>query len=329
MSEKGIRVSGRIAKQGKLALIAVCLFAICTGLASAEHTRRWRQSTYDEFLKGTTRGIAVRSDGRLELAPKFTQLADADASYLWALRLDSKGTLYASGGSPACRSIARADWHFPHQCSIAFDAKGMLYVATSPDGKVYRVSASGEKSVFFDAKTKYIWDIAFGPDGVLYVATGDKGQIFSVAPDGKSEVFYASDEAHIRVLTFDGKGSLIVGTEPSGRVLRLTKAKGAGTAEGFVLYETPKREVTALAVAQDGSIFAAAIGERQHNAAVSPGAAPSVTTTTITSTGNVTVVSPAQGTATDAVCCVPAADFERDLQDCVGRRPGRAVDLAR
>src|SRR5260370_8853395 len=70
-------------------------------MAAAEHTRRWRQSTYDEFLKGTTHGIAVRSDGRLELAPKFTQLADADASYLWAVRLDARGTAYASGGSPA------------------------------------------------------------------------------------------------------------------------------------------------------------------------------------------------------------------------------------
>ncbi len=304
MSERGIRVSGRIAKQGKLALVAVCFFATCAGLATAEHTRRWRQSTYDEFLKGTTRGIAVRSDGRLELAPKFTQLADADASYLWALKLDSKGTLYASGGSPAKvfrldasgKTLTVFESNELSAQAIAFDAKGTLYVATSPDGKVYRVSASGEKTVFFDPKTKYVWDIAFGPDGVLYVATGDKGQIFSVAPDGKSEVFYASDEAHIRVLTFDGKGNLIVGTEPSGRVLRLTKAKGAGTAEGFVLYETPKREVTALAVGQDGSIFAAAIGERQHNAAVSPGAVPSVTTTTITSSGNVTVVSPAQGT---------------------------------
>ena len=34
--------------------------------------------------------------------------------------------------------------------------------------------------------------------------------------------------------------------------------------EGFVLYETSKREVTALAVAPDGNIYAAAIGERQH-----------------------------------------------------------------
>src|SRR5437773_9216856 len=56
----------------------------------SEHTRRWRQSTYEEFLKGTAHGVAVRSDGRLELAPKFTLLADADASYLWSVRLEDR-----------------------------------------------------------------------------------------------------------------------------------------------------------------------------------------------------------------------------------------------
>ena len=285
-------------------MIAAGFFALSAGMATAEHTRRWRQSTYDEFLKGTTHGIAVRSDGRLELAPKFTQLAEADASYLWAVKLDSKGTPYAAGGSPAkvfkLDANGKATTIFESSelsaQAMAFDAKGTLYVATSPDGKVYRVPAAGEKSVFFDAKTKYIWDLAFGPDGVLYVATGDKGQVYSVTPEGKSEVFYTSDEAHIRVLAFDGKGNLIAGTEPSGRVLRLTKAHGAGTADGFVLYETPKREVTALAVGPDGAIFAAAIGERQHNAAVSSGISTAMTTTTITANGNVTVVSPAMGT---------------------------------
>src|SRR5262249_21440508 len=74
-----------------LAAIIAMLSAWAT-ITFAEHTRRWKQSTYDEFLKGTTHGVAVRSDGRLELAPKFAQLADADASYLWAVKLDSKGT---------------------------------------------------------------------------------------------------------------------------------------------------------------------------------------------------------------------------------------------
>jgi WD40 repeat protein len=257
-------------------------FASSVSPLHAEHTRRWLQTTYEEFLKGTAHGVAVRSDGRLELAPKFTLLADADASYLWSLRLDPKGVLYAAGGSPAKvfrfdnggkPTIAFESTDLVAQ-SIAFDSKGTLYVATSPDGKVYRVSASGEKSVFFDPKTKYIWDIAFRADGNLYVATGDKGQVFAVSPDGKGELFYASDEAHIRVLAFDANKNLLAGTEPNGRVLRITrpdaksprkdKAASASAAEGFVLYETSKREITSLAVAPDGSIYVAAIGEKQR-----------------------------------------------------------------
>jgi WD40 repeat protein len=258
--------------------------------AFAEHTRDWRQSTYDEFLKGNPHGIAVRSDGRLELAPKFTLLADADASYLWSLRVDPKGVLYAAGGSPA--RVFRFDNTNPSQQeqnaaagkasivfestdlvaqAIAFDSKGALYVATSPDGKIYKVSSTGEKSVFFDPKTKYIWDLAVSPDGTLFVATGDKGQIFAVSPDGKGQLFYSSDEAHIRVLAFDRHANLLAGTEPSGRILRVTRAQNkssgkadAAQAEGFVLYETSKREVTAITVSSDGQIYAAAIGEKQR-----------------------------------------------------------------
>src|SRR5579871_172795 len=282
----------------KLVYLAT-IFALAALAVHAEHTRRWKQSSYEDFLKGTTHGVAVRSDGRLELAPKFTQLADADASYLWSIKLDAKGTPYAAGGSPA--KVIRLDSGAKPVTvfqstdlsvqAIAFDSKGTLYVGTNPDGKVYRVSPSGEKSVFFDPKTKYIWDLAFGSDGVLYVATGDKGQIFAVSPDGKSELFYASDEAHIRVLAFDAKGNLVVGTEPSGRVLRVTKKFNAGArkdkdkeaaAEGFVLYETSKREITALAVAPDGNIYAAAIGAKQH-----PGAA---STAIISTSGGTTTI---------------------------------------
>ena len=268
----------------------------------AEHTRGWRQSTYDDFLKGNSNGVTVRSDGRLELSPKFTLLADADASFLWSLRVDPKGVLYAGGGSPAkvfrFEGSGKPTTAFESTDlavqAIVFDAKGTLYVATSPDGKVYRVSASGEKSVFFDPKTKYIWDLAFGSDGTLYVATGDKGQIFAVSPDGKSQLFYNSDEAHIRVMAFDTKGNLLVGTEPSGRVLRVTplanksarKDKDSAAAEGFVLYETSKREVTALAVAPDGNIYAAAIGEKQRTSAQLTGIiTTSQGTTTITAGG--------------------------------------------
>jgi WD40 repeat protein len=308
-----------------------CLLAVaCAFVARAEHTRRWRITTYEEFLKGKANGVAVRSDGRLELAPKFALIADADASYLWSLRTDPKGVLYAAGGSPA--KVFRFDtagkpttvFESPDLSAqaIAFDQQGNLYVGTSPDGKVYRVSSSGEKSVFFDPKTKYIWDLAFSSDGTLYVATGDKGQIFAVDSSGKGELFYSSDEAHIRVLAFDPSGNLIAGTEPNGRVLRVSHAntkfprpnksqdksqdKSLPAAQGFVLYETAKREVTALAVAPDGTIYVSAIGEKQRNVTPAPSAVfvTPQNTTTIT---NSPAISSAQAVNPSVFVAFPPA----------------------
>src|SRR5258706_3028893 len=282
------------------------LSALITSPLLAEHTRTWRQGSYEDFLKGTPHGVAVRSDGRLELAPKFTLIADADASYLWSLRVDPKGALYAAGGSPA--KVFRLDGNGSGKPTtvfestdlvaqaIGFDARGQLYVATSPDGKVYRVSASGERTVFFDPKSKYVWDLAFAADGTLYVATGDKGQIFAVSPDGKGELFYASDEAHIRELAFDTHNNLLAGTEPSGRILRVSrseknrKEKDSAVGEGFVLYETGKREVTAIAVAPDGKIYAAAIGDKQHPATPAPTTVVTTPQATTTISGGAVVL---------------------------------------
>jgi WD40 repeat protein len=312
------------------AVLACLLAVVCAFAAHAEHTRRWRITTYEEFLKGKANGVAVRSDGRLELAPKVALIADADASYLWSLRTDPKGVLYAAGGSPA--KVFRFDtagkptpvFESPDLSAqaVAFDSQGNLYVGTSPDGKVYRVSSSGEKSLFFDPKTKYIWDLAFSSDGTLYVATGDKGQIFAVNSSGKGELFYSSDEAHIRVLAFDPSGNLIAGTEPNGRVLRVSHANAKSsrpnkskdksqdgslpTPQGFVLYETAKREVTALAIAPDGTIYVSAIGEKQRNVTPVPSAVfvtPQGTTTITNAPGT----SSAQSTAPSVFIPFPPA----------------------
>ena len=187
-----------------LGLLAALLAGIVP--ATAEHTRFWRQSTFEEFENGTPRGVALRSDGRLVLAPHFAPLADPSAAYLWALRADSKGRLYAAGGSNA--RVVRMDengaattvFDAPELSAqaIALDAHDNLYVGTSPDGKVYRVTPQGERSVFFEPKTKYLWDLAFAPSGTLYVATGDKGEIFAVSPDGKGAVYYKIEETHVR-----------------------------------------------------------------------------------------------------------------------------------
>jgi hypothetical protein len=51
---------------------------ICSsGLSStafAEGTRSWEQSKFEDLIKGTATGVAIRSAGGLELAPTFKSL---------------------------------------------------------------------------------------------------------------------------------------------------------------------------------------------------------------------------------------------------------------
>ncbi len=268
---------------GKVVAGILALACLGPALVYAEHTRMWRESSFADFEKGTAKGVAIRSDGKLAPAAKFAAYSDPNLAYLWNLRADSRGRIYGAGGSDA--KVVRFDdpakpttvFEAPELSAqaIAFDAQDNLYVGTSPDGKIYKVTADGQKNVFFEPKTKYIWALAMDAQGTLFAGTGDDGRIFAIGADGKGALFYQSDERHARSLAFDAKGNLLVGTDPDGLILRIEIARKGGAAAlptagaTFVLYETEKKEVTSLAADAAGNIFAAAIGEKQRAAAPS------------------------------------------------------------
>src|SRR5882672_8916863 len=246
-------------------------------LAVAEGTRLWKETGYDEFERGTTKGIAIRSTGQLELAPGFKPIYTSPSTFIWGIAADKDGVVYAATGAPARLYRITPDGKStilfePKELqvqSIALGKDGAIYAATSPDGKVYKITRAAGKTAsaagteftaetFFDPKTKYIWDMAFDAEGRLYIATGDNGEIYRVDKSGQGAVFFKSDEAHMRVLAFDPKGNLIAGSDGSGLVYRISPA-----GEGFVLYSAPKKEITALAVDTAGNIYAAGTGEKR------------------------------------------------------------------
>jgi hypothetical protein len=177
---------------------------------------------------------------------------------------------------------------------------GALYAATLPSGKVYRLKADAaskqeeaDATVVFDLsrldgarldgdskapekavesklssdnsdkKPHYIWDMTFDSAGRLYIATGGPGVVYRVDPTkagARPEAFFKSDEQHIRSLAWDAKGNLIAGTDGSGLVYRID-AQG----KGYVLFEAPRREITSVAVAANGTIYAACVGDKSHN----------------------------------------------------------------
>ena len=321
-----------------LQFLGVCLMVVANSLAQG--TRTWEQTRYDEFEKGSAHGVAINSDGSLTLAPTFDALYTTPSTYLWGVASDPQGDVFAAAGSPArIYRLARdgsANIIFAPQelqvQSLVIDGDGVIYAATSPDGKVYKIvrggpnpgrgpetshttaevaaaqegakpPPEGEKprtsvavdssysaSVYFDSKTKYIWDLALDRQGQLYVATGDRGEIYRVDRQGNGKLFFKSDEAHIRALDFDNSGNLIAATDGSGLIYRISPQ-----GEGFVLYSAPKKEITALAVDGEGNIYAAGTGEKR-GAPVAPTTAPA-STGVILGTPALTVNTPGTTTA--------------------------------
>ncbi len=246
---------------------AFALFGLALS-ALATDTRYWSLDTQQDFEKGNLKKVALRSDGRLSLSPAVKEIADVSIPYLWSATLAPNGTLYTAGGPSSDKSaiyeIPRggqsrklAELSGMNIFALALDKAGRLYAATSPDGKIYRVSPSGAVDMFYDPKAKYIWSMAFLPNGDLLAATGDQGQLHRIAPNGSGKVWMKLDEDHIRTLAVDAKGVVYVGTEPGGLIVR---ADDAGN--GFVVYQSLKREVTSLATAKDGSIYAAILGQK-------------------------------------------------------------------
>jgi hypothetical protein len=109
----------------------------------------------------------------------------------------------------------------------------------------------------------FIWDLTFDTQGRLYIAAGGPAAIYRLdpsTPKSAPELFFKSDEQHIRCLAWDAKGNLIAGTDGSGLIYRIDPA-----GKGYVLFEAPRREITSIAIAPNGAIYAASVGDKSHN----------------------------------------------------------------
>src|SRR3954464_2762081 len=52
-------------------------------ISFAQGTQTWQQRSYEDFSKGTSKGVALRSDGTLAVAPAFEASYTAPSSYIW------------------------------------------------------------------------------------------------------------------------------------------------------------------------------------------------------------------------------------------------------
>ncbi|HZC43228.1 MAG TPA: hypothetical protein VE195_03575 [Acidobacteriaceae bacterium] len=267
-------------------------------LAQAQGTQLWQQSSFESFETGTPHGVAIRSDGQLESSPVASEVLTTAASQVWSVAVDKRGNAYLGTGSPAMvlkvtpdgKSTPLLETKDVSVQVVKIGPDGMLYAATLPNGKVYRIDPNGPEvkidnaphpvykqgdavapktgsaaDVVFDSSTlnpkaTYIWDLAFDAAGRMYVATGGPATIYRVdikKPGAAPEKFFSTSEQHIRCLLFARDGTLYAGTDGRALVYRIDPS-----GKGFVLFEAPNQEIPAMALDPEGNLYVAALGEK-------------------------------------------------------------------
>ena len=284
-------------------------------LARAQGTKLWRVERYVEMEKGTSEGVAIRSDGRLEAGPAASLLVATGKNYVWSLASDSAGNGYiglggTSAGSAMVMKVTpdgKATQIFAGKelavQALRVAADGSVLAATSPDGKVYRIpKGGGAAEVVLDPATteekpKYLWDLAVGKAGEIYVAAGAPAVVYRVPPGGgRAEVLFKTADQHIRCLLLAADGTLWAGSDGSGVIYKY--ATGTPGAKPFAVYAAARREITSLAMDDAGNVYASGVGTKGHTA---------LPPLSITGTPGVTItfVQPGSSAAAGANALVP------------------------
>ncbi|HUO60019.1 MAG TPA: hypothetical protein VMU24_05075 [Candidatus Acidoferrales bacterium] len=243
--------------------IKLLLFALLLSTAAAaQTTRTWEQTKYDDFEKGTSHGVAIRSDGTLELAPAFKPLATLPSTYIWALGSDNDGALYAAAGAPSrvYRVLPSGEYTVvlaPPELQVqalAVAKDGTVYAATSPDGKVYRIrrNAAGKPSAAPAANTT--------PTAPSTAQAAKSAETMSntrveLDPNYTSTVLFDPKTKYIWALALDAQNRVYIATGDRGQIFRVD-ANG----NGDVFFKSDEAHIRAITFDRDGNLIAGSDG---------------------------------------------------------------------
>lgn len=217
----------------------------------------WTQTKGADFAQGEVKGVAVRNDGMLSLAPAQEDLGALEEFYIWSAVSQAAGTFVGTGGSGKIYRLdpqGKVTLHFATGAfavsALALDAQGVLYAGTWPGGQIFRVAPDGQGRVHCTLPATYVWCLALDPDGTLWAGTGPEGKLYRISPQG--QVTEAADLPQAHLLSLQRRGQVsYLGTAEKGVVY-------ARPADGRleVLLDAGNEDVTALTLDEKGVLYA-------------------------------------------------------------------------
>ena len=244
------------------AALLACFAAAKTPTASAEGTRLWEQSKFEDLIKGTATGVAVKSAGGLELAPTFKSFYATPSTYIWAIAANDAGDVYVAAGAPARVYRITPDG----KATIIFEPKelqvqtleaaphGVILAATAPDGKVYKLEQNSEDDLVAHSDRKTGGKKTANASNTENAKSRESAKP-EVDSSWTSTVYFEPGTKYIWDMALDKSGNLYVATGDHGEIYRVTP-KG----EHSVFFKSDETHIRVLAFDAQGNLIAGSDG---------------------------------------------------------------------
>ncbi len=227
---------------------------------------------FEDFQKGEFKGTSLDSKGRLFIGPQIKLLSGPVGEYHLAIDTAANGDIYVGTGHKALvfrikttgttpptaeenagniENIFTADEELDVYAVVVKD-NGDVFVATSPDGKIYKIAKNNKDKTateFYNPGEKFIWDMKADQAGNLICAVGLNGGVYRVDPSGEGVQIFAAEDTHIISVYITSNNSILAGSGDRGVIYRIDNRKAK------VLFDSPFEEIRGICEDKEGNIF--------------------------------------------------------------------------
>lgn len=237
---------------------------------------------FDDFQQGQFKGTALDSKGQLFIGPAIKEMPGPNKEYYLSLDMAPSGNLYLGTGhqasvyrikpTPPSSAASNTPGGLPGNIEAIFESDSELdvyavlvtetgssnetvFVGTSPDGKIYKISPNKDKKEFFNPDEKFIWDLKEDKTGKIICAVGNSGGVYQITPDGQGAQIFAAEDTHIISLYISGNNSILAGSGDRGILYRIDNRKVK------VLFDSPFQEIRGICEDNEGNIYFSATKE--------------------------------------------------------------------
>ncbi len=239
--------------------LSICCFA--ASVARTVSVRSWDASTAETFAPGHLEGTTIDEEGRVTLGPPVEELWGPDEGIVWGIEpIDSGVFVGLSSPGRLIRLTPGVEdelWYLSGMDNLVTamiaDSDGGVYFGLSPDGEVLHARGEGLVDLATPTGAKFVWSLASASDGSIWIGTGVPGLLLRHRSGGELETVYDAGDDPVRAILALPQDAVLIGTGGRGRVIRIDDS-----GRPFVLLDSPANEIVALAMGNEGEIYALA-----------------------------------------------------------------------